>query len=372
MKFTVHKSDLVSTLTKIQGITSSKRSNLAITACILIRAESDSITIKATDLETAYFGLFPALVEIEGEVAISSKKLLEIIREFPEEHICLHETENRWIRIFGGKTEFNIMGMASSDFPQLPDISQANLFEIESQSIKKAIEKITIIPPGPSDDRRSYVHGVFFEHVETEQGTVIRFLSTDAKRLFLCDAFTPRVLPKWESSIIPKKGLSETLKFIDEEPVIQLAMHGNNFIVKKPAECLTISLLEGDFPEYEDLMSPPTDEIIAFDIHPLMMTLRRMSILTSEAYRTVVFDFRNDILTISASNPEMGQSMESLPLDFNREPIEVAFNPRFFMDALECIDGDRALMYIADKETPCLLEGVESKDFKAVVMPVKF
>lgn len=372
MKFTVHKRDLVSTLTKIQGITSSRRSNLAITACILVKAESDSITIKATDLETGFQGTFPAIVEIEGEVALNSKKLLEIIREFPEENICLFESENRWIKIFGGKTEFNIMGMNPEDFPQLPETSEASFFEIGAPGLKKAMHKAITIPPGGQDDRRPYVHGVFFERVESEAGTIVRLIATDAKRLFLSDYITDRTLPEWESAIIPKKGLAEAGKFIEEEAFIQIAIHSNNFIVKKPAECLTISLLDGEFPEYADLICPATETAIEIEIHPLLMTLKRMSILTSEMFRTVLFDLRNHTLTISASNPDMGESMESLPLDFDREPIEVAFNPRFFMDALECIDDDKALMFIADKENPCILEGLSSKDFKAVIMPVKY
>lgn len=371
MKFTVHKKDLISTLTKVQGITSSKRSNLAISACILISAVSDSITIKATDLETGFEGIIPALVEIEGEVAISSKKLLEIIREFPEENICLHENESLWIKIFGGKTEFNIMGMNPSDFPQLPDISEASLFEIEANGFKKAIEKTTMIPPGGPDDRRPYVHGVFLEHVETEEGTTVRMLSTDAKRLFLCDYVTNRSLPSWESSIIPKKGLTEAARFIEENEVIQIAIHSNNFIIKKPAECLTISLLEGEFPEYADLVTPDKEYALEMEIHPLVMTLRRMSILTTDLFRTVIFDLRDNTLTISASNPEMGESMESLPMNFDREPIEVAFNPKFFLDALNCIDDETALIYLQDKENPCIIEGVTAKDFKAVIMPVK-
>lgn len=372
MKFTVHKRDLVSTLTKIQGITSSRRSNLAITACILVKAESDSITIKATDLETGFEGIFPALVEIDGEVAINSKKLLEIIREFPEENICLYESENRWIKIFGGKTEFNIMGMNPGDFPQLPETSEASFFEIGAQGLKKAMDKVTRIPPGGQDDRRPYVHGVFFEHVASEAGTIVRLVSTDAKRLFLSDYFAERTLPSWESCIIPKKGMAEASRFMEEDAIIQIAVHGNNLIVKKPTECMTISLLDGDFPEYGDLTCPATESVIEVEIHPLLMTLKRMSILTTEMFKTVLFDLRNNTLTISASNPEMGESMESLSLEFDREPIEVAFNPRFFMDALECIDDDKALMFIADKENPCIVEGITSKDFKAVIMPVKY
>ncbi len=371
MKFTVHKKDLNATLTKIQGISSSKKSNLAITACIIIKAAADTITIKATDLETGFEGIFPAIVEIEGEVALNSKKLFEIIREFPEESICLHESESRWVKIFGGKTEFNIMGMNPDDFPQLPDTSDASFFEVNASGLKKTFEKTTIIPPGGQDDRRPYVHGVFFEHVETENGSTIRMVSTDAKRLFLSDYITERTLPGWESVIIPKKGLSEAIKLLEDEETINIAVHRNYFIIRKPEECLTISLLDGDFPEYNDLIHPDPESALEIEIQPLLMTLRRMSILTTDSYRTVVFDFKNNILTISASNPEMGESMESLQIQFEKTPVEVAFNPRFFIDALHCIDDEKALIFIKDNENPCIVEGVSAKDFRAVIMPVQ-
>ncbi len=207
--------------------------------------------------------------------------------------------------------------------------------------------------------------------METENGSTARMVSTDAKRLFLSDYVTERTLPGWESVIIPKKGLTEAVKFLEEEENIYLAVHRNYFIIKKPMEILTISLLDGDFPEYGDLIQPDEESCLEIEIQPLLMTLRRMSILTTDSYRTVIFDFRDNILTVSASNPEMGESMESLQIQFERKPVEAAFNPRFFIDALNCIDDERALIYIKDKENPCIIEGISSKDFRAVIMPVQ-
>ncbi len=357
---------------KVQGITA-RKSNLAITSCILIKAVADSIIIRVTDLETGFEGVFPANVDIEGEAAINSKKLLEIIREFPDENISFHETENRWIKIGCLKIEYNIMGMNPADFPPLPDKGDADFMEFDAASIKNIIEKCTVIPSGGQDDRRAYVHGILFENTVKDGCPVVRMVSTDAKRLFIADYQPDTELMPWENVIIPKKGLSEVARFIDSEsaPKIKVGIHSNHFIVKKPYETIIVSLLDGEFPEYQDITVSEPEYSIEIVIQPLLMALKRMSILTTETYRSVIFDIKDNSLRISATNPELGESEETIPFSFEREPIEVAFNPRFFMDALTCIDDDNAIVNLQSSETPCIIEGKDTKNFKAIIMPVK-
>ena len=184
MKFTVQKKDVSDVLSRIQGLTG-RKSNLAITSNILIKAADSHITISATDLETGFKGEYPATVESEGEIAISARKFYEIIRDFPIEDIMIHEIENRWILIGNKNIEYHIVGMNPSDFPDIPKIEGIVFFEMASDSLKKMIEQSTVI--GPSDDKRAHIIGVFFEKIKSDENANIRMVSTDGSRLSKVD-----------------------------------------------------------------------------------------------------------------------------------------------------------------------------------------
>ncbi len=130
MKFSIDKNDIRNILGKVQGLTNRKTS-LAITETVLIQAQDGKIKISATDLETGFEGIYPAEVEVEGEIAINAKKLFEIVREFPQGQINIHEVENRWIEISNPSVEYHIVGMKPDEFPEITKVDDLSFFEIE-------------------------------------------------------------------------------------------------------------------------------------------------------------------------------------------------------------------------------------------------
>lgn len=372
MKFTIKKADIQDVLAKVQGL-AGRKTNLAITTNVLIRSEGADIGITATDLETGFEGHYPATIEAPGSIAINAKKLFEIIKEFPTDDISIHETENQWIEIRNKNVEFHIMGMNPEEFPDNPSIEDADLFEVDSGAFGKMIDK-TIFVAGPGDDRRAHITGALMELLHAENPPRFRLVSTDGSRLTKVDyAFEAgTALPQIPAAIIPKKGLSEIGKFLETGGSVQLGIQNNNFIVKKANEIIIVRLLEGDFPQYQDIIVKPDN---AHDLKlpktAFFKTLRRMSILSSENYKGVIFKFDNDRLEIRANNPELGESKEDLPIGFSGEAIEGAFNPRYFIETLAVIEDDEVLLHIVDGERPCLLKGAEDQSFLSVIMPMR-
>ena len=135
MKFTIDKSVFGGVLAKVQGITG-RKTNLAISETVLIKAAESGITITATDLETGFEGTYPAEVDTEGTIAINAKKLFEIVKDFPGDEIPVNEIENRWIEIGNQNVEYHIVGMNPDDFPGTPHIEEISCFEIESAPLK--------------------------------------------------------------------------------------------------------------------------------------------------------------------------------------------------------------------------------------------
>ena len=371
MKATFKKGDLLPVLSKVQGLTG-RRTNLAITTNILIKTDKKGLSISATDLETGFEGFYPADVEKEGVIAINARKFYEIVKDFPSEDIFLNEVENHWIEIGNQKVEYHIVGLNPDDFPEIPKIEAVEFFEIDSMSLSKMIERAVVVS-GATDDKRAHIIGVYAERFEEKKNKKFRFVSTDGSRLSKVDTDFDKdaALPPGESVMIPKKGLVEVGKFLDDEGSVKIGFKENNFIVQKDSETLIILLLEGDFPEYGDIIVKKGGNSIVFDRQLFLMMLKRMSILSSEDYKGVIFNFEKNQLVVTSTNPDIGESKEDMEIEYSGEPITVMFNPKFFIETLNVIDEDNVILNIVDEEKPCLIEGEKDKTYLSVIMPMR-
>ncbi len=371
MKFIVEKNEIMEALNGLQGITG-RKSSLAITENVLIRASANTITLSATDLETGFEGVYPASVEIDGVAAVNARRLNEIVRTAPMEQLKFQEIENRWIEISSGNAEFHLVGMNAEDFPEIPKISEVEFLKINSAYFKGMIEKsVSISVPG--DEKREHMIGVLLEYIIQGNDNIIRMVSTDIKRLakidYICDPsvdFNPGL-----RVIIPKKGLAEVNKFLESKGDVLIGVKGNHFIVKKENETIITNLLEGEFPDIHELLIFDVTNDIEFDKDLLLMTLRRMLIITSEEYRGVIFKFADNELTLRAVNPTVGEAKEILKIDYNREPVETAFNPKYFIDAIGFIEDEKVLINIKHKKTPAIIRGKDQMNYLNIIMHMK-
>ena len=345
MKATVNKNELLPVLAKIQGLTG-RKTNLAITTNILMKTEDASISISATDLETGFEGIYAAHVETQGTIAINARKLYEIVRDFPSEDICVNEIENHWIEIGNQNVEYHIVGLNPEDFPEIPQIPEVDFFEIDSDAFGKMIDR-TVMVSGPSDDNRAHILGVYAERMDQND------------------------LPAGPNILIPKKGLVEVAKFLDTQSTVKIGIKDNNFIVKKERETLIIRLLEGDFPQYGDIVLKTDGHDIQMDRQLFLMMLKRMSILSSDEYKGVIFHFSKDKLMINSTNPDIGESKEDMEIIYPGDALEVMYNPKFFIDTLSVMNEDNVILNITDEEKPCKIEGEKDKSFLSVIMPMR-
>jgi DNA polymerase III subunit beta len=371
MKFTIQKSEIVDVLSKIQGL-AGRRSSLAITECILMTGNDSSIQMLATDLETGYEGNFPAIVEEPGVIAVSARKFYEIVREFPSAKIHIEEKPNRIIDIGNQKVQYHLKGMNPDDFPSTPDLDDLEYFSVESAGLKKMIDK-TIVISGVGEDKKAHINGVYFERLTDKKPQTIRMVSTDGSRLSKYDIGLAEgsTVPAGQSVLIPKKGLHEISKFLDTGGTVELALQGSYFIVHSSIEKIYIRLLEGQYPKYEDIIFREEGNHIELEKDQFLNMLKRMSILCNENYRAAMFTFDADLLVINATNPDIGESKEDMSIEFKGGKIEAAFNPKFFMDAVNCIDDKKIIINMLSMEKPCLIEGAEDKSYLGAVMPMR-
>ncbi|MEA3279862.1 MAG: DNA polymerase III subunit beta [Thermodesulfobacteriota bacterium] len=371
MKLTINKNDIINVLSNIQGITG-RKSNLAITETVLIQATGSEIKFIATDLETGFVGSYPASIDSEGSIAINSRKFYEIVKDFPGNEILIDEVENHWIKISNKNVNYQIVGMNPDDFPDVPILDNVDFFNIKASILRRMIEK-TVIITGVTDDKRAHINGIYFERIKDDDQQQIRMVSTDGSRLMLVDHIYDKNfnLPPVPGIIIPKKGLNEVNKFLNYEGSVQIGSKDNNFIIKKDTETIIIRLLEGNFPQYDDIIKKEGGQDIVLEKNIFLMMLKRMSILSSENYKGAIFNFNENKLKVSVTNPDIGESKEDLDIGFTGKPIEVSFNPRYFIEILNIIDDDKIVLYITNEEKPCFVEGEKDKTFLSVIMPMR-
>ena len=371
MKLTVNKSDITEVLAKIQGLTG-RKSNLAITENLLMRSGSDGIHLIATDLESGFEGFYPARIDEEGTIAINAKTFYEIVRELPSEEVKIHEVENRWIEIGNRKVLYHIVGMNPEDFPDHPQVGEVEFIDFPGEGLKKMIEK-TVMIVGAPNDKRAHINGVLFERVSQEDRPMLRMVSTDGSRLTLVDhelEEAPTALAD-AGLIIPKRGLGEVGKFLEGEDRVRIGAKDNKFIVKKDDETFIIRLLEGDFPKYAEIIVRGKGHEIKLERAVFLKMLKRMSILSSETYKGAIFNFRENNLEVTATNPDRGESKEDMDIVYEGDPMQIAFNPRYFIDVLNAMEEETAVLHIIDEEKPCLIDGETDKRFLSVIMPMR-
>jgi len=370
MKITVNKRDITEILSRLQGITG-RKSGLAITENVLIQTNDSGITLTATDLETGFKGIYPAEVESPGVMALNSRKLFEIARDFPTETLTLVEEENRWIQIGNHKTVYRMVGMNPEDFPDIPPLEEARFFDLDPNELNRMISQ-TVFISAPADDKRAHVNGILFEKV-SEPGWQFRMVSTDGSRLSCvdCAMHSDFEFPEDVSILVPKKGLHEVQKLLDSEKSVHIGFMRNHFILKKENETAVIRLLEGSFPKYQDILGKEGCRDIFIQRQLFLMMLKRMSILSSDSYKGVIFTFDEGRLTIITTNPEIGESKEDMDIVYHGPSVEAVFNPRFFMEILGVLEDEEIVLSIINDERPCYIGGKQDKRFMGAIMPMR-
>jgi DNA polymerase-3 subunit beta len=261
--------------------------------------------------------------------------------------------------------------MNPEEFPDIPKIEDVEFFSIPSLEFRKMVERSLVI--GTGDDKRAHITGAYLERRDEDGLPFVRMVSTDGSRLSTVD-FKPDAearLPDFEGILVPKKGLAEVSKFLETEGSVQVGIKENHLIVRKATETIVIRLLEGDFPKYADIIDKGENRQILLQRGHFLMMLKRMSILSSENYRGVIFNFSEGVLTVSSTNPDIGESREEMAVDYTGEPIEVAFNAKFFIDAVGAVDEENVVLHILDDEKPCFVEAEKDKSFLNVIMPMR-
>ena len=375
MKVRIGREELLTGLQRVQGVVE-KRNTMPILSNILLEAKHDGAEIVATDLEIGMRGLYKATVLEAGGVTISARKLYEIIKELPSGEIELTSGDNNWTTIQSGKSQFKVVGLPSGDYPALPSIEREGLTPLAGAGLLELIRK-TLFAAG-DNDARYILNGLLVSLTTTEKKTMLlRLVGTDGHRLAVAEreVGTPNAKQPAQDikAIIPKKAAQEMRRLLeeggDEEPLIGFTK--NLMIFRKSGLLLTSRLMEGNYPNYQQVVPKESGKRIVVNRGLLESALRRVSVLSKDKANAVKVSFAPGGMTLFSSNPDYGEATEELVARYEGEALNTGFNARYLLDALSVMDGESVSLQMDTALSPCLIQEAESPGFKCVVMPIK-
>ena len=373
MKLTIHKNELQRGLSRIQAIVE-KRNSMPILANVLLTAsgkgDKGSLELAATDLEVGIRGAHPADVAKAGGLTVSARKFYDIVRELPEETVHLSSTTNSYLELRCERARFTLAGTASEEYPSLPEFSPERLVSLQAAVLSAMIERTMYA--ASLDETRYNLNGVYFE-VLSNDGK-IRMVATDGHRLALVDrAVGDDVAALASGVIVPRKGLAELKRLVDEEDAdeVEIGFEGNSGLARKGDVTLIMRLIEGEFPNYDQVIPKSSEHHVALPSNVLLRALRRVALLAAERSHLVKFEIGSRTLVISSSNPDLGEAQEEIDVDFDEAEIVIGFNAKYLMDAIGSLDSKEVQLGLRDANSPVEIRPVDDADCLAVVMPMR-
>jgi DNA polymerase-3 subunit beta len=373
MKLSIEKADLQRGLARLQAIVE-KRSSMPILANVLVTAsgkgDTGKLELAATDLEVGIRGAQPAKVQKPGTLTISARKLYDIVRELPDETISLEATSNAYLDLRCGRARFTLAGTDAEEYPSLPDFAPGRMVRLQAAVLSQMIEGTMYA--ASQDETRYNLNGVYFE-VLPETGR-IRMVATDGHRLALVERTAGSDVSGLASGVIvPRKGLAELKRLVDEEDAdeVEIGFEGNSGLVRKGDVTLVMRLIEGEFPNYKQVIPKQSEHHLTVSAEALMRALRRVALLSAEHSRAVKVELAESKLLLSSKTPDLGEAQEELDVDYAGPSVSIGFNARYLLDCLGALGAKEIRLGLRDGGSPVEVRPTDDLESVAVVMPMR-
>lgn len=363
MKAVISKIDLVNLIGKIQSIVAAKPA-IPILSNVLLEAVDGQLIVSATDLTVSMRMYVDAKVVEEGAMALPARRFFQLIRELTSPQVKISSTSSEVAEITTGTSVFKINGMNRSEFPVLPDLSDAPEISLPSSSLKEMFSKTSF--SAARDDSRYMLNGVQLQ-IKNQKAT---FIGTDGKRLAKISApvaIDPSMVSNY---VIPLKAVEEMIKMLDEsENQVHMNLTQDKISLESGSLTLITKLLSGQYPDVERVIPTKLNHTFAIHREELISLLRQISLFTSEASSSVRFSFETGQLFLSAMSSDIGEGRVSMPVDYAGPKIEIAFNPYFFLDILRHSKDETFRFGLNDPHNPGLI--TDSTQALFVIMPMR-
>ena len=372
MKFKINRDHFSNGLAQVLNVVGSKAA-MPILSNVLIEAEKDHISLTTTNLDLGIRCKIKAEVKEGGSVTLPVKRLATIVRELPNVDVSFDASATHQVKIASGGSNFRIMGIGAEEFPKLPDSADDKTFTLEQGELATMLSNVSYAQS--TDETRYILNGVYFNFKEGK----LALVATDGRRLALVSKDVSVPAGSAGAIILPAKTVAELLRLLGKGEKLKIAFNERRAAFQidtgKDTSGLTDSIylfskvVEGNYPNYQQVIPKETHQRIKLERELFLQCVHRAALVTSEKSNSVKIKLSANLLEISASSPDFGESHESMAISYSGPELQVAFNPQFVMDPLRALTKDEVFFELKDEVSPGVFKTLES--FVCVIMPVR-
>lgn len=365
MKFKIDREILLKPLQQVIGVVE-RRQTLPVLGNLLIIASKKGLEITATDLEVEIQARIEVDIDESGEITLPARKFIDICKALPEHAPVQLSVKDQKATIRSGKSRFTLTTLPAADFPVVDKVQSESRFMIQQSKLRELIDRTHFCMA--QQDVRYYLNGLMLEISKN----LIRAVATDGHRLALCDMQADVATTETRQVIVPRKGIQELLRLMeDSEEQVEVNVSNNHIRIQKVDICFTSKLVDGRFPDYDRVVPKGGDKQIVADRELLRQALSRTSILSNEKYRGIRLNLEKNMLKIQAHNPEQEEADEEFEVDYDGVSLEIGFNVTYLLDVLASIRSEQVQITLSDSNSSCLVREPGSNQYRYVVMPMR-
>jgi DNA polymerase III subunit beta len=345
------------------------RTTLPVLSNILIEVGDDSVGMSGTDLDIAVSVHVPAEVDEPGAVTIPAKKLQELARELPEHPVRLTTKGDR-LELTCGRATFRLNGLPRDEFPNFPSIDFSESWKVQGRVLHDLIRQTSFAVS--TEESRPILNGVLWQLSEDR----MRMVATNGHRLARFSVPASSGGAPRADLIVPPKALSQVERLFSGDDEVEVARSENHLGFRKPGTQVYTRLIEGPYPNYEQVIPKDNDKHAIGDRALLMQALRRMAVVASDQTHRVRLAFTSSTLRMSVETPDLGEAHEELEVEFHGDALEIGFNASYLLEVLRYMPTDDVRMTFKAPERAATIEpvgndGAEAPDYFCLVMPLR-
>ena len=357
---------VLSVLQSVAGIVE-RRHTLPILANVLLRKTGNTVQLTTSDLEIQ----IRTTAELGGDsgnftTTVGARKLIDILRTMPGDQTVSIESNQNKLILKGGKSKFTLQTLPAEDFPLVQEAANFGpAFSVPQKTLKALLAQVSFAMA--VHDIRYYLNGILF----VAEGKQLSLVATDGHRLAFASALLDVEVPRQEV-ILPRKTVLEMQRLLsDAEGSIEMQFAGNQAKFSFEGMEFVTKLVEGKFPDYNRVIPKNHKNHITLGRAPLLASLQRTAILTSEKFKGVRLNIEPGLLRVASNNAEQEEAVDELDIDYAGDAIEIGFNVTYLIDALANMSQDMVKVELQDSNSSALLTIPDDNHFKYVVMPMR-
>lgn len=366
MKLSLSTTELLTQLQTATRVASSRASIQALSG-VMISAEGDQPLLLATDMEIGLRVPLAGEILDPGSAVLPARLLLEVVRSLPGETATLElRLQEQDVELISGSATFHLRTLRSEDFPSLPEPDAAARMSLPMQAF---VETATQVSRSASkDETRPVLTGVLISAGAQE----LTMVATDSYRLSVKHATLASALDGTIEANVPARALQELARIaqsVDEQD-LTISLGQNQIVFELGAIVLSSRLIDGQFPNYRQLLPESVEHELRISSVELADVVRRISLL-AQKNTPLRLSFAEGELTVSAQTPDVGEASEMLPIPFSGEPFDIGFNPEFLRDGLDSVESDELVLKLISPLRPGLIESPDGGEFVYLIMPIR-